>query len=355
MGYPSRHYLDSMANLYHSNKFYNDAFSNNENPFNDTARDREAFWRAEFQEFQPIMQTMLQEMRQTREMMERMLMGPIRNHRYNDTHVDYGIRVRHTRHQRLAPINQPPVYEDLSDDDVSCVQPVSNHIYEFPNRKPIYEDNVSYGKKMELSLEKQYVQPQPLVPTTVPVEEYPPQAQLITITTEINDNGDSFKEDNQVEGDIKKKIFGEIIIEGDKKETSCLGTIYIDFSKYLSPEEPHAIYVDFFKYLSLEEPRVIYRKENSRTSFFQVGVSDVGRNLIIFSVQTKIEEMPKIILKQSRLIKKFTCFQTMEVQKERLDIQTKSLFYFISLLELRLYFLYSLGLDLLYVFLFLLE
>jgi hypothetical protein len=217
MGYPSRHYLDSMANLYHSNKFYNDAFSNNENPFNDTARDREAFWRAEFQEFQPIMQTMLQEMRQTREMMERMLMGPIRNHRYNDTHVDYGIRVRHTRHQRLAPINQPPVYEDLSDDDVSCVQPVSNHIYEFPNRKPIYEDNVSYGKKMELSLEKQYVQPQPLVPTTVPVEEYPPQAQLITITTEINDNGDSFKEDNQVEGDIKKKIFGEIIIEGDKK------------------------------------------------------------------------------------------------------------------------------------------
>jgi hypothetical protein len=45
----------------------------------------------------------------------------------------------------------------------------------------------------------------------------------------------------------------------------------------------------------------------------------------------------------------------MEVQKERLDIQTKSLFYFISLLELSLYFLYSLGLDLLYVFLFLLE
>jgi hypothetical protein len=291
MGYPSRHYPDSMANLYYNNNFYNDI-----------VRDREALWRVDSQKFQQTMrQEMQQEMRQMWEMIERMHISPNRSHMYNDTHVNYGIRVRPTRH-RLAPINQPPVYEDFSDDDVSCVQPVSNHIYEFPNRKPIYEDNVSYDEKVELSSEKQHVQPQPLVPTTVPVEEYSPQAQLITITTEIIDNGDSFKEDNQVEGDIKKKIFGEII-EGDKKETSCLGTIYIDFFKYLSPEEPHAIYVDFFKYLSLEEPRVIYRKENSRTSFFQVGVSDVGRNLIIFSVQTKIEELPKIILKQSRLIR----------------------------------------------------
>jgi hypothetical protein len=58
---------------------------------------------------------------------------------------------------------------------------------------------------VELSSEKQYVQPQPLVPTTVPMEEYPPQAQLITITTEINDNRDSFDEENQVEDDIKEK------------------------------------------------------------------------------------------------------------------------------------------------------
>jgi len=303
MGYPSRHYPDSMAN--YSNNFYKDV-----------VRDREALWRADFQKFQQTMrQEMQQEMRQMWEMIERMQISPNRNHMYNDTHVDYGIRVRPTRHQRLAPINRPPVYEDLSDDDV---QPVSNHIYEFPNRKPIYEDNVSYGEKVELSSEKQYVQPQPLVPATVPVEEYPPQAQLIKITTEINNNGDSF-EDNKVESNIRKKILGEIIIEGDKKETSCLGTIYIDFSKYLSPEEPHAIYVDFFKYLSSEEPCTIYedfskylspeephvthRKENSRTSLFQVGVSDVGRNLIIFSVQTKIEKMPKIILKQSRLIR----------------------------------------------------
>jgi hypothetical protein len=34
----------------------------------------------------------------------------------------------------------------------------------------------------------------------------------------------------------------------------------------------------------------------------KLGNLDVGRNLIIFSVQTKIEKMPKIILKQSRLI-----------------------------------------------------
>jgi hypothetical protein len=120
--------------------------------------------------------------------------------------------VRPTRHQRLAPINRPPIFEDLSDDDASCIRRVSNHIYESPNRKPIYEENV-YSKKAELPSETQHVQPQPLVPTTVPVEEYLPQAQLITITTEIIDNGDSFKEDNQVEGDIKKKIFGEIIIE----------------------------------------------------------------------------------------------------------------------------------------------
>jgi hypothetical protein len=294
-----------MANLYYSNIFYNDV-----------DRDREAPWRAELQEFRQMLR---QEMRQMREMMERMYMGPIRNRRENLAHNDDGIRVKPTCHQRLAPINRAPVYEDLSDDDVSCIQPVSNHIYESPNRKTVHEENVSYSKKVELPLEKQHVQPQPLVPTTIPVEEYPPQARPITITTEINDNGDSFEEDNQVEGDVKKKIFGEIIMEGDENEKSCLGTIYVDFSKYLSPEEPRAIYEDFSKYLSSEEscaiyedfskylspeePRVTHRKENSRTSFFQVGVSDVGRNLLIFSMKTKIENMFKIILKQHRLIR----------------------------------------------------
>jgi len=69
----------------------------------------------------------------------------------------------------------------------------------------------------------------------------------------------------------KKKKIGEIFMEGDQKEKSCLSAIYVDFSKYFSPEEP----------------RVAFRKENSRTSFFQVRVSDVGHNLLIFSEKMK--------------------------------------------------------------------
>jgi len=57
------------------------------------------------------------EMRQIREMMERMYMGPNRNHRDNDAHDDDGVRVRPIIHQRLAPINRPPIYGDLSDDE----------------------------------------------------------------------------------------------------------------------------------------------------------------------------------------------------------------------------------------------
>jgi hypothetical protein len=87
--------------------------------------------------------------------------------------------------------------------------------------------------------------------------------------------------------DIEKKIFGEIFMEGDEEEKSCLSVIY----------------VNFFKYLSLEELCVTYRKKSLRTSFFQVGVSDVGQNLLIFLVKTKIEKMSKIILKQIRLIR----------------------------------------------------
>jgi hypothetical protein len=44
-------------------------------------------------------------------------MGPNHNHRDNDAHDGNGIRVRPILHQRLAPINRPPVYEDLSDDE----------------------------------------------------------------------------------------------------------------------------------------------------------------------------------------------------------------------------------------------
>jgi len=91
---------------------------NGDNPPNDADRDREAPWKAEFQEFQQTMrEEMQQEMRQMREMMERMHMGPNRNHRDNDAHDDDGIRVRPILHRQLAPINRPLVYEDLSDDE----------------------------------------------------------------------------------------------------------------------------------------------------------------------------------------------------------------------------------------------
>jgi hypothetical protein len=109
---------------------------------------------------------------------------------------------------------------------------------------------------------------------------------------------------------ISIKKYLEKLLWKETKRKSCLGTIYEDFSKYLSPEEPRAIYEDFSKYLSSEEPcaiyedfskylspeepRVTYRKENSRTSFFQVGVSDVGRNLLIFSMKTKIENRKNV-------------------------------------------------------------
>ncbi|XP_059429202.1 uncharacterized protein LOC132163019 [Corylus avellana] len=60
---------------------------------------------------------MQQEMRQMREMIERMHIGPNRNHRDNDAHDDDGIRVRPIPHQPLAPINRPPAYDDPSDDE----------------------------------------------------------------------------------------------------------------------------------------------------------------------------------------------------------------------------------------------
>jgi hypothetical protein len=56
---------------------------------------------------------------------------------------------------------------------------------------------------------------------------------------------------------------------------------------------------------------------------------DVGWNLLIFSVKTKIEKMSKIILKQRRLIRSLPILWQMEVQKERLDRQAK--IYFILL------------------------
>ena len=61
---------------------------NGDNPPNDAARDREVLSRSEFQEFQ---QTMQQELCQLQEMMERMHIGPNRNHRDGNAHDDDGI------------------------------------------------------------------------------------------------------------------------------------------------------------------------------------------------------------------------------------------------------------------------
>jgi hypothetical protein len=66
-----------------------------------------------------------------------------------------------------------PFVDRFLDNDVSCVRSICNHVYESPNRKPVYEEKISSDEKVELPSEKQYVQPQSLVPTTVPVEEYP--------------------------------------------------------------------------------------------------------------------------------------------------------------------------------------
>jgi hypothetical protein len=109
-------------------------------------------------------------------------------------------------------------------------------------------------------------------------------------------------------------------MERDEKENLCLSAIYIDFSKYLSPKEPC----------------VSYCKENSRTSFFQVGVFDVGRNLVIFSVKTKIEKMSKIILEQGRLIINLPVFRQWKYKRK--DLIVNSGFYFIFLFTIKTLF-----------------
>jgi len=79
---------------------------------------------------------------------------------------------------------------------------------------------------------------------------------------------------------------------------------------------------------------------------------NVGRNLLIFSMKTKIEKMSKIILKQHCWIRSLLVRRQWKYKRK--DLIVKPGFYFILFLylELRLYFLYLLGLDLLYLFLF---
>jgi hypothetical protein len=108
--------------------------------------------------------------------------------------------------------------------------------------------------------------------------------QLITITIKI---GDPLEDNGEVEDDVNEEIVGGIFMENDKKEKTCLSEIYVDFSKYISAEELC----------------VPCSKENSRMSFFQVGVSNVGRYLPLFLVKTKIKKISIIILEERCLIR----------------------------------------------------
>jgi hypothetical protein len=99
-------------------------------------------------------------------------MGSHWNHKDNDANDDYGIQRK--------PVHYPYVDRFL-DDEVSPIRHVRNHIHNSPNRHSTYEENINYGeryveavnlvKKVELPSEKNYVQPQSLVPTNTSMEE----------------------------------------------------------------------------------------------------------------------------------------------------------------------------------------
>jgi hypothetical protein len=68
-------------------------------------------------------------------------------------------------------------------DDVSSIRPVLTIFMNLLIGNPYMKRILVTVKKVELLSEKQHVQPQSLFPAIVPVEEYPPQAQLNTITS----------------------------------------------------------------------------------------------------------------------------------------------------------------------------
>ena len=113
---------------------------------------------------------------------------------------------------------------------------------------------------MEEELPPPPTQVQPPPPQMQPP---PPQVQLIRITTKI---GDPLEDNGEVKDNVHEEIVKGIFMEKDEKEKTCLGEIYVDFSKYIS----------------IEELRVPCPKENSMTSIFQAGVSNVGRYLFYF-------------------------------------------------------------------------
>ena len=173
--------------------------------------------------------------------------------------------------------------------DVSHNHQVHHHLQNAPNRPIAYEENFKYGERyvedvsqVELPSKKIYVQPQSLLPMTTSIEEqlpppppqlqppppqlqpHPPQMQpplppmqLTTFTIK----GDDFcEENNEVEEDVHEETNKGIFMEIEEKEESCLGEVYLDFSKYIFAEEP----------------RKHSPKENLRTSYFQEGETDVG-------------------------------------------------------------------------------
>jgi len=71
---------------------------------------------------------------------------------------------------------------------------------------------VNSAMKTELRLVQKFVPSQSSIPPMKPMETHQPHAQLITITTEIN-NGDSFKENGEVEDDIQEEIAVENFME----------------------------------------------------------------------------------------------------------------------------------------------
>jgi hypothetical protein len=126
--------------------------------------------------------------------------------------------------------------------------------------------------------------PTQVQPPPPQMQPSPPQVQLITITTKIDD---PLEDNGEVEDNVHEEIVKGIFMEKHKKEKTCLGEIYVDFSIYISAEEL----------------RVPCPKENSMTSFFRVGVSDVGQYLSLFSVKMKIKKISIIILEEHRLIR----------------------------------------------------
>ena len=118
MGYPSQRYLDSMANLYHSNNFNDDVVRERDvvlrSNYQRYIKRLEALSRAKFQEFWQAVQ---QEICQMRETSERMQMGSHWNYKDNDAKDDHAIRVKSVQFSYV---------DRFFDNDLIHIQPIRN-------------------------------------------------------------------------------------------------------------------------------------------------------------------------------------------------------------------------------------